>query len=270
MFTNEEYRALTFEQKKEVMGWKAKFHAKKSKATAEMKRIPKNGFNKFHNYAYAQESDVKDHVREILRENQLSVTSDLIERSEVQVKTKQGDATKTDVKMDFTITDCETGYFEIYRLDGVAIDNGDKGSYKAYTNTIKYFLMNEFLIPTGDDVEQESPQQAPQQQQQQPKKEVPNNSKPQQQRNQGPNHSKPNQNRGGGSGNGNTPTWKKILNAEDLLVEVSGRKKHEVKKSLENHFENYSQSMKYKDMEEDMAAAILATLNDWIAKYSGQ
>lgn len=259
MFTNEQFKELSFEQKKEILGLKAKFHAKKAKATAEMKRIPKNGFNKFHNYAYAQESDVKDSVREILRENNLSITSDLIARTESMINTKQGQATKTDVVMEFTITDAETGFFEIYRLDGVAVDNGDKGAYKAYTNTIKYFLMNEFLIPTGDDVEADAPQIAPQQQQQhqEPRgnQNRPNGNPQPQNRSQG------NQ----GQNNGQFPTWKKIMNAEDRLVEVSGRTKAEVRRSLENSF---GQIPKYKDLDEDRAIAIHRTLAEWIGQYT--
>ena len=271
MFTHEEFKALSFDQKKEVMGWKAKFHHKKSKATAEMKRIPKNGFNKFHNYAYAQESDVKDHVREILRENNLSVSSDLINRVEVLVKTKQGEATKTDVQMDFTLTDCETGYFETYSLDGVAIDNGDKGSYKAYTATIKYFLMNEFLIPTGDDVEVESPQMKDQQNNQnrnQGSNQGSNQQRPnqsnQQQRPQQTNQQRPNQSNGSGAGAANMPTWKHIMNAEGRLVYLSGKTKTDVRVSIEHHFGKVA---KYKELDEDIAVAILKQLKDWIAKY---
>ena len=256
MFTNEQMKDLTFDQKKEILGWKAKFHAKKAKATAEMKRIPKNGFNKFHNYAYAQESDVKDSVREILRENNLSITSDLLERTETMINTKQGQATKTDVVMEFTITDAETGFYEMYRLDGVAVDNGDKGAYKAYTNTIKYFLMNEFLIPTGDDVEADAPVYAPQ-----------NNQEPRGNQNR-PQTNQPAQNRSQGNqgqNNGQFPTWKKIMNAEDRLVEVSGRTKAEVRRSLENSF---GQIPKYKDLDEERAIAIHRTLAEWIGQYS--
>lgn len=250
MFTKEQMAELKFDEIKEVLAMKAKFHAKKAKATAEMKRIPKNGFNSFHNYAYARESDVKDHVREILRENQLSITSDLVNRSEIMVKTKQGESTKTDVEMEFQITDTETGYFELYRLDGVAIDNGDKGSYKAYTNTIKYFLMNEFLIPTGDDVEADAPELQPTKDQpEQPQK--PQN---RQQNNQ--------QNR-----SGNKPpmeTWKHIMNMEDRLVDISGKTKQDVRNALEHE---YGRLPKYKEMDEDKAQAILKTLKEWATKY---
>ena len=254
MFTTDELKELSFDQKIEVMKFKAKFHSKKAKATAEMKRIPKNGFNKFHNYAYAQESDVKDHVREILRENDLSISETLSKRTETLVKTKQGEATKTDVSIDFTITDCETGYSETYRLDGVSIDNGDKGIFKAYTATIKYFLMNEFLIPTGDEVDAESPQLAPhtQQQNHQPQQ----NQRPQQQ-NQRP--AKQNQ-----ATNTTIQTWKQIMNAEDRLADISGKSKFEVRNSLEHHFGKLG---KYKELDEDKAIEVLKKVKEWISKY---
>lgn len=239
MFTHEQFLALTFEEKKEVLVYRAKFHAKKAKATAEMKRIPKNGWNDNHKYHFARESDVKDMVGQILFENQLSITNDLISRFETQ----NGKGIKTDVKMLFTITDTETGYFENYTHDGVAIDYSDKGVYKAYSNTIKYFLMDEFLIPTGDDVEKESPEaEAPQ--------------KNNQQKNQQPQSNK--------TGDESKPMWRLIMDSEDILANVSGKEKTEVRQKLKDKF---GQIGKYKDLDPAMATNILTVLESWIDYY---
>jgi hypothetical protein len=249
MFTREQFLELSFDQKKEIMEFRAKFHAKKSKATAEMKRIPKNGWNDFHKYYYARESDVKDMIREILHDNQLSITNDLINRAETTVNTKNGQSTKTDVKMLFILTDTETGYFEEYTHDGVTIDNSDKGIYKAYSNTIKYFLMDAFLIPTGDDVEKDSPQVD------QPQGNPGNNNRRQGSTGSG----------GGQSGQANEkPTWKKIMDAEDQLAQVAGTTKIEIRNQLKDRFGNIP---KYKDVEEPKAVSILKQLDEWIEKY---
>lgn len=251
MFTREQYMELSFDQKKEVMEWRAKYHAKKAKATAEMKRIPKNGWNDFHKYHYARESDVKDMIREILNDNQLSITNDLLKRTESEVNTRNGKATKTDVRMLFVITDTETGYFEQYEHDGVTIDNSDKGIYKAYSNTIKYFLMDQFLIPTGDDVEKESPEVSGQ-----PQGDPGNN------RQQG------GSNRGSASQGGQAggkPTWRKIMDAEDQLVQVAGTTKTEVRTEIKGKFGNLP---KYKELDEQLAGRVLNQLEEWIGKYS--
>lgn len=249
MITDAEFKELTWEQKKEVMEWRAKFHFKKAKATSEMKRIPKNGFNKMHNYHYARESDVKDAVGPILEENKLSFSIDLLERTEgPPVQTKGGGyMIKTSVKMLFKVTDTETGYYETFRHDGDAMDTGDKGVYKGYSNTIKYALMDYFLIPTGDDVEKESPEINPHDFM----------------------NEQPNQQPQGRSGRGQTApkekdTWRKIMDAEDELVNVTGSEKATVRKELENKF---GRLPKYKEMEEGLAVNVLAQLNKWIDGY---
>jgi hypothetical protein len=164
------------------------------------------------------------------------------------VNTKNGQATKTDVKMLFILTDTETGYFEEYTHDGVTIDNSDKGIYKAYSNTIKYFLMDQFLIPTGDDVERDGPELAGQSQ-------------------GNPGQQQGGSNRGsqsGGQANGK-PTWRKIMDAEDKLVQVAGTTKTEVRAELKGKFGNLP---KYKELDEKIADRVLNQLEEWIEKYS--
>ena len=250
MFTREQFMELTVEEKIKVMDFKAKFHKKKAKAMADMERIPKNGYNEMHKYAYARESDVKDKIRPILNENGLSFSMELIENKEGEKFQTRGGGwmVRTDVKMLFTIIDTETGYFEEFTQDGTAMDTGDKGIYKAYSNTIKYALMNYFLIPTGDDVEKDSPtieqpQDKPEKQQQ-----------PQQQRQQ--------QNKPQTDGK---PTWKKIMDAEDKLAELVGNDKAEVRNELTKKFGKLG---KYKEMKEETAAIVLAQLDKWIEGYS--
>lgn len=255
MFTKQQYMDLDFEKKKEVMEWKAKFHKKKAKATTEMKRIPKNGWNDFHKYYYARESDVKEQVGPILYENHLSISDDLLERKETEVDTKSGKATKTEVKMEFTITDTETGYFEIYTLEGVAIDNGDKGIYKAYSNTIKYFLFNEFLIPTGDDVENDSPEMGGQKQ--------PNNGgKPPKNNKQQNKPNKPNN-----QPKGEKPRWKRVMDLEDQIAQMAGIDKQQIRNDLELMFGKMG---KYKDMEEGRIKAIGNELIAWKKRLKSQ
>lgn len=250
MFTREQFLALTFEEKLKVMELKAKFHAKKTKATAEMKRIPKNGWNDFHKYHYARESDVKDQIRPIMAENKLSFSMDLLSN----VESPAGKYTRSDVKMVFSIIDVETGYFEEFTHDGSAVDSGDKGIYKAYSNTIKYALMNYFLIPTGDDVEKDSPEVKSDQQQQQKRTGTAQKS------NQTQQQQKPKQTQQ----TGDKPTWKKVMDAEDVLAQTTGTTKPQIREELQKYFGKID---KYKDLDEEKAVAILDQLNDWISGY---
>jgi ERF superfamily len=227
MYSLEQVTALKGEELMNYMKWRASFHAKKSKATADMKRVPKNGYNSFHKYHYAQESDVKDLVREILLDNGLSYTVDLIESKVGVVKNNNKDNYLTTATLLFILTDIETGYFETYEHEGTAMDTSDKGIYKAYSNTIKYFLMDQFLIPTGDDVER--PSEADTFKGSPPRTETP----PQESKQQS-NTNTPQQQTTPSQGN-NTPWWKRCLNARDKLAEFLGVEKGEVLQLLKAH-----------------------------------
>jgi len=108
-------------------------------------RVPKNGYNSFHKYNYATESDLTESIRPILFESGLAFFSTVLEQE------RDGEFTK--VKMEFTLADIETGETLKSTFWGEGQDKGDKGLYKAYTGATKYFLMKTFLIPTGDDPE---------------------------------------------------------------------------------------------------------------------
>ena len=60
-------------------------------------------------------------------------------------------------KLNFILTDIETGFYEVTTITGEGIDKGDKAGYKAYTGALKYYLANTFMVATGDDPEKESP-----------------------------------------------------------------------------------------------------------------
>lgn len=138
---------------KELLQLKAKFAAKKSKVRESVTRIPKNGYNSFNQYSYVLEADLVDSLRTILHENSLDFDCEVLEGN------KNGQL--NEVAMAMTLTDCETGYSETKRWMAEGQDKNDKGYYKAYTGAIKTFLMKTFLISTGDDPEQDTPQNNP-------------------------------------------------------------------------------------------------------------
>jgi hypothetical protein len=116
-----------------------------AKVMSQVSRVPKNGYNSFHKYNYATESDLTESIRPILQEAGLAFFSNVLDQS------REGEFTK--VQMEFTLADIETGEVMKSIYWGEGQDKGDKGLYKAYTGATKYFLMKTFLIPTGDDPE---------------------------------------------------------------------------------------------------------------------
>ncbi len=62
----------------------------------------------------------------------------------------------TTLEMAFAIIDAETGTTIERPWIGTGQDKGDKGADKAYTGAVKYFLMKTFMIPTGDDPENDT------------------------------------------------------------------------------------------------------------------
>lgn len=138
------------------MSDKKTIYAKIAKVMSQVERVPKNGYNNFHKYEYATESDLTEAIRPILQEAGLAFFSTVIEQE------RDGEFTKA--KMEFTLADVETGETLTSTYWGEGQDKGDKGLYKAYTGAVKYFLMKTFLIPTGDDPEADE-QQKPQGQQ---------------------------------------------------------------------------------------------------------
>lgn len=131
-------------------------YKKLSAVMAEVERIPKNGWNSFHKYKYAQEADVSEHLRKAFATQGLFVLPSCLKQEIVTQAGKDGDSNYlTIIDMEMTIVDTETGESVTVKWAGQGQDKGDKGLYKAFTGAVKYFLMKTFLIPTGDDPEED-------------------------------------------------------------------------------------------------------------------
>lgn len=113
--------------------------------TKEIGKVEKKGYNAFHKYYYVTESDLTDLIRDKLSSRGIVIIPSL--------KSVQHDDTLTTALMTFTFVDSETGEREACEWAGTGDDKGDKGLYKAYTGSLKYFLMKMFLISQGDDPE---------------------------------------------------------------------------------------------------------------------
>jgi len=126
--------------------------------TKEVHYIKKNGRNQFHKYNYASEADVSARFSEALSAHGVYMSTSVLERHCLPFKTKKGeDWFLITVKVEMTFSDSESDEKITIHSFGDGADSGDKGVYKAITGAVKYGLMKNFLVETGDDPEKDVP-----------------------------------------------------------------------------------------------------------------
>lgn len=136
----------------------AKLQQKKQNVRRALKEkgvLQKGGENTFDRYKYFSEAQYKALFTALLADNDLE-----LKFSELDYQTFQGPEKQANGRMprlEFSLFDCETGFFETTVITGEGIDKGDKAGYKAYTGALKYYLADTFMVATGDDPEKESP-----------------------------------------------------------------------------------------------------------------
>lgn len=149
--------------KLEVKEWlelNAKLQQKKNalrKALKEKGVLKKEGENTFDRYKYFSEAQYKVLFTELLSNYKLELKFNELEYQMFDGTDKQANGRMP--RIEFTLIDVETGFYETTVITGEGIDKGDKAGYKAYTGALKYYLADTFLVATGDDPEKESPEQ---------------------------------------------------------------------------------------------------------------
>ena len=138
----------------------SKLQAKKNALRKDLKSkgiLKKGGQNDFDHYSYFSEAQYKELFTELFSKNNLE-----LKFSELEYNTFEGSGKNCNGRMtrlEFTLIDVETGFFETTVITGEGMDKGDKAGYKAYTGAVKYYLADTFLVATGDDAEKESPEE---------------------------------------------------------------------------------------------------------------
>ena len=117
----------------------------------EVGYIQKDKTNDFHKYNYASEYAIKSALHTQLVKHkvlfQVSVTGQTIDNN------------RTLMDCGYTFYDVESGESISGTFAGQGEDKLDKGIYKAITGAVKYILTSTFLIPTGDDPEENNPRE---------------------------------------------------------------------------------------------------------------
>lgn len=133
--------------------------SKLAEVMAAIERVPKRGHNAFHKYDYATESDIVATVRQELAARHVMLFPAVTAERREPVGDKG--SVLTTLTMVFRFVDGETGESLEFPWLGSGTDKEDKGVYKAMTGGEKYFLLKTFLMPTGDDPEQDDDKPQP-------------------------------------------------------------------------------------------------------------
>lgn len=123
----------------------------------QVSHVPKRGRNQFHKYDYATEADVNDALRDYLAQVHVLMIPTVESHAMREVTTRSGNTEFiVCVDMKFTFIDGESGEEISLQMSGEGQDSGDKAIYKAISGTQKYALLKLFMVPTGDDPEDDS------------------------------------------------------------------------------------------------------------------
>jgi hypothetical protein len=132
---------------------------KLAEVMGEVERVAKRGRNEFHRYSYATEADIAATVRQAMAARHLMLVPSVQKTEFSEIASQKGAPQKLcTLTVEFRMMDGDSGEELAFTVIGQGQDAGDKASYKALTGAEKYALLKLFLIPTGDDPEQDSPE----------------------------------------------------------------------------------------------------------------
>jgi hypothetical protein len=132
-----------------------KLAAKLAGIMKEVGYVQKGGTNSAQGYKYVMASQVADAVREKLADKNIimiPVAAQVIETG----RTASEKQSLITIKYTWRFIDGDSGETFDFESVGSGADSGDKAPYKAATGALKYALLTAFLIPTGDDPENDS------------------------------------------------------------------------------------------------------------------
>lgn len=116
--------------------------------------MQKEGRNSAMGYSFLAESQITAQFKQLFDAHGIVFIYD--SRITGVQPTPSGKQLLTNVEVTYSFVDAETGEKVFGVASGQGCDSGDKGVYKAITGAIKYIFMKSFLIPTGDDPEDDS------------------------------------------------------------------------------------------------------------------
>jgi len=119
--------------------------------------LQKKGNNTSQSYKYIREADVVAKMRDEFASRNIFIFPSLVHHENVKMTKvsydKVTESYQTNIVMRWTIVDGDTNQERVCEIPGSSASPGDKGVYVAMTGSEKYLLMKSFLLPTGDDPE---------------------------------------------------------------------------------------------------------------------
>jgi len=123
------------------------------RAITEIGAVEKTGYNSFHKYKYASDTDIKRAVQPVFARQELALRP-------LELLTLEGTGESKSNRVDMVIRwrlSHSSGEWMDFEVPSTGMDSGDKAIYKAITGNIKYALAQICIIPTDDDAERDSP-----------------------------------------------------------------------------------------------------------------
>lgn len=126
---------------------------KLNQVMAAVRHIEKDGRNEHHKFNFVSHDAVVNSISAHLAETGVSFGSELVDyTSEMTGSKDKGNnaVVRYVVRSKYRFTCVDTGESQEYLWLGEGVDSQDKGLYKAITQSKKTFLLNVFLVATGD------------------------------------------------------------------------------------------------------------------------
>lgn len=124
-----------------------------SQAMADVGAVQKTGKNNFHKYSYASAEDISRAVQPVFAKNGLVLICRNICKA---IRNTEGKNQHVEIELRYRLAHVSGEWMDV-EIMSEGVDNGDKATFKALTGALKYALVQLCLIPTGDDVEKDSP-----------------------------------------------------------------------------------------------------------------
>lgn len=133
---------------------------------AEVGSIGKDSENTMQKYSFRSADAVLGKLQPLFVKHGV-IFSPNVRTQELSERVLDGKDGKTQVVtgchsvMEYTLTDVDSGEEKVLSMGGYGVDYSDKPVNKAQTAALKYVLCETFLIPYGEDGDEDSPSHAP-------------------------------------------------------------------------------------------------------------
>lgn len=137
-------------------------HRKIAEIVAAVDHVEKDGYNSQQNYHFTSEAALLTAFRAEMASRNVTMFPTVVPGGvNVFNRAPDGKGLITTCVVGYTFTDGDTCEHFTASVVAQGYDTLDKGAFKAMTGALKYALRQTFMVPTGDDPENNGPSSAP-------------------------------------------------------------------------------------------------------------